>query len=259
MRRRRLRAQGAAGAVLLVVVGLTVGLVVGTSGGSSEERPHLEAAPASTTTSTTSPLPPAPAVIAATAVEQLQAFAAPDETAEVVATLSALTEYGLPRTLLVVAQQPGWLEALLPIRPNGATGFIRDTDVTLTSTTMAVDISLSRHELVLADAGQPILTTNIVIGKQATPTPLGTFYVTDPVDLQTKPQGFYGAYALGLSGYSEVLKSFRGGPGQIAVHGTPNPDEIGQDISNGCVRVTNEVIVQLASLVPLGTPVRISA
>jgi len=66
------------------------------------------------------------------------------------------------------------------------------------------------------------------------------------------------AYALGLSGYSEVLFSFNGGPGQIAVHGTNNPSQVGQNISNGCVRVPNDVIVQIADQAPLGTPVIIT-
>jgi lipoprotein-anchoring transpeptidase ErfK/SrfK len=56
-----------------------------------------------------------------------------------------------------------------------------------------------------------------------------------------------------------VLTSFNGGPGQIAVHGTPYADQVGQDLSNGCVRVPNPLILQIAKLVPLGTPVTITA
>ena len=85
------------------------------------------------------------------------------------------------------------------------------------------------------------------------------FYVTDPVDLQSQPNGPYGAFALGLSGYSNVLPSFDGGPPQIAVHGTPYADQVGQDLSNGCVRVPSPIILQIAKVVPLGTPVTIEA
>jgi lipoprotein-anchoring transpeptidase ErfK/SrfK len=97
-----------------------------------------------------------------------------------------------------------------------------------------------------------------VIGAPRTPTPLGTFFITDPVDLKSNPNGAYGAYALGLSGYSEVLFEFAGGPGQIAVHGTNNPSQVGQDISNGCIRVPNDIILQIADQAPLGTPVIIT-
>ena len=103
-----------------------------------------------------------------------------------------------------------------------------------------------------------VLQTPTVIGTPATPTPTGTYYVTDPVDLRSRPNGAYGAFALGLSGYSEVLMHFNGGPGQIAIHGTTATSLLGQDRSNGCVRVANDVILQIAQHVVLGTPVTIS-
>lgn len=90
-----------------------------------------------------------------------------------------------------------------------------------------------------------------------TPTPPGIYYVTDPVDLQINPTSVYGAYAIGLSGFSEVLDSFDGGPPQLAIHGTPNPEQMGQDISNGCIRLPDEVVLAVAEHVELGTPVHI--
>ena len=59
------------------------------------------------------------------------------------------------------------------------------------------------------------------------------------------------------SGYSEALESFGGGPPQIALHGTNHPELIGGDVSNGCVRVPNDMITQVYETVPLGTPVSI--
>ena len=56
-----------------------------------------------------------------------------------------------------------------------------------------------------------------------------------------------------------MLYEFAGGPGRLALHGTNRPDQVGQDISNGCVRVPNDVILQIADRVPLGTPVEIVA
>ena len=64
-------------------------------------------------------------------------------------------------------------------------------------------------------------------------------------------------FALGLSGHSDVLTEFGGGDGQIAIHGTNNPGDIGQDVSHGCVRIVNDAIERLSTL-PLGTPVVIS-
>ena len=62
---------------------------------------------------------------------------------------------------------------------------------------------------------------------------------------------------IGISGHSDVLFEFAGGPGQLAVHGTNDPSKMGQNISNGCVRVPNDVILKIANTVPLGTPVTI--
>ena len=177
---------------------------------------------------------------------------------QLVTTLSARTDYGLPRTLLVTDQQPGWLHVLLPMRPNDTSGWVRNSDVTLGSTTYSIKVDLTAHQLTVLNGSQVLLQSQTVIGTPSTPTPHGTFYVTDPVDLRSHPNGAYGAFALGLSGYSEVLMHFNGGPGQIAIHGTTQTDLLGQDRSNGCVRVPNDVIVRIAQTVPLGTPVTIS-
>ena len=73
-------------------------------------------------------------------------------------------------------------------------------------------VDLAAHELTVLDGDQVVLQSQTVIGTPATPTPKGTFYVTDPVDLRSHPNGSYGAFALGLSGYSEVLMASTAGP-----------------------------------------------
>jgi lipoprotein-anchoring transpeptidase ErfK/SrfK len=252
-RPRRFAVGAVALALVLAVVG---GFLLTSGGGSSKAAPPP---PSTTTTTTAPPATPPTGLIATTKVPTLSVFDQPSPTSKVVTTLSATTDYGLPRTLLATGVQTGWLHVLLPIRPNGSSGWVRATDVTTTTTDYQMQIVLSTHHLTLVKAGSPMLETAVVIGKAQTPTPTGRFYVTDPVDLQTNPNGAYGAFAIGLSGFSNVLMSFSGGPGQIAVHGTPYPDQVGQDLSNGCVRVPNTVILQIAKLVPLGTPVTITA
>lgn len=212
------------------------------------------------TTTTTEPRTNATAsTIATSIVPELSAYQEPDAASPVVGTFSQITEYRQPRTLLVVEQQDGWLKALLPARPNNSTGWIKAEDVTLSSTTLSVLIDLSERTLSLSDGTVGLMSAKVGIGRPETPTPLGTFYVTDPVDLTADPNGAYGAYAVGLSGYSEVLKSFRGGPGQIAIHGTSASSDLGNEVSNGCIRVLNDAVVPLAQQIPLGTPVTIVA
>ena len=69
------------------------------------------------------------------------------------------------------------------------------------------------------------------------------------------PEGGYGLYAFGLSGYSETLTEFAGGDGQIGIHGTNDPTSIGNAVSHGCIRLPNDIVESLATMVPLGTPV----
>jgi lipoprotein-anchoring transpeptidase ErfK/SrfK len=42
----------------------------------------------------------------------------------------------------------------------------------------------------------------------------------------------------GAVGYSDVLEQFGTGDGQIALHGTADLGDLGQEVSNGCVRMT---------------------
>jgi lipoprotein-anchoring transpeptidase ErfK/SrfK len=222
--------------------------------------PKKRAAAHSTTTTTTAPVPVG-AVTATQKVPELTAYQDAVETSAPVTKLRDKTEYNIPRTYLVTDQssRPGWLNVLLPIRPNGASGWIKAGDVTLGKSDYEIRIELGAHKLTLLKLGQPVLDSGVVIGADKTPTPPGKFYVTDPLDLRSQPNAGYGVFALGISGYSDVLTSFKGGPGQLAVHGTSNPGQVGQNISNGCVRVPNDIIEQIAAQAPLGTPVTIVA
>jgi lipoprotein-anchoring transpeptidase ErfK/SrfK len=260
-RRRQVRLRAALGAaVLLVLVGGVAALTLGSGGGGGSKAAlapitSTPSTAAASTTSTTAA--PAAAVIATTKGASITVFDTEGGT-KVLTTLPPRTDYGLPRTLLVTDRQPGWLHVLLPMRPNDTAGWVRDTDVTLGSTPYSIKVDLAAHEVTVLNGSQVVLQSQAVIGTPATPTPTGTFYVTDPVDLRSHPNGSYGAFALGLSGYSNVLMSFNGGPGQIAIHGTNATNLLGQDKSNGCVRVPNDVIVRIAQTVPLGTPVSIA-
>jgi lipoprotein-anchoring transpeptidase ErfK/SrfK len=61
---------------------------------------------------------------------------------------------------------------------------------------------------------------------------------------------------LSLTSLSEVLRSFGGGPGRIAIHGSAGGSGAG---SHGCVRLRNEDVSWMAARVPAGTPVDIKS
>ena len=144
------------------------------------------------------------------------------------------------------------------MRPNGSRGFVRADDVALARVNHAIAVDLGGRTLRVVDAaGTIVLETAIAIGSPENPTPVGSFFVTDVLD--TGDDGSdYGRFAIGHLAHSLELSEFGGGDGQIGIHGTNQPSSIGKNVSHGCVRVPNDIAVELASMLPLGTPVSIS-
>jgi lipoprotein-anchoring transpeptidase ErfK/SrfK len=171
-------------------------------------------------------------------------------------TMANPTSIGAPLTFLVLDRRPGWLEVAVPIRPNGSSGWVSQADVTLSITPYRLVISMAEHRLDVEYEGRRIARHPVGVGKVATPTPTGTYFVTELIQ-PPNPAGAYGPYAFGLSAFSNTLKTFAGGPGQLGLHGTDVPKGLGHDVSHGCLRVSNAVITQLAGQIPLGTPVDI--
>ncbi|HWL37003.1 MAG TPA: L,D-transpeptidase family protein [Frankiaceae bacterium] len=163
---------------------------------------------------------------------------------------------GAPLVFLLAEEDGDWLKVHLPARPNGSTGWVRRRDVVLRGVTYRVDVLRGAHELRLYDREALVRTFPVAIGTGNTPTPGGTFYLKELLK-PPNPQGDYGPYAYGLSGFSNVLTSFNGGDGVIGIHGTNDPSSIGKDVSHGCIRLRNADVTYLAQRLPLGTPVRI--
>jgi lipoprotein-anchoring transpeptidase ErfK/SrfK len=259
-RRRRARLWAASAAFGLVAV-VAVGGALAFSGGGDTTKQATPAPP-----STLAPNGPnvqsnlgvVPLRAAATKGSDIQVFDQPTAASTPVSTLSRLTEYRAPRTLLAFDQYQDWLHVYLPTRPNNSTAWVKASDVTLSKPLeYTIRVSLDEHKLWMLHNGVVELSADVAIGMPQYPTPTGTYYFTDPVDLHSQPNTTYGVFAMGLSGHSDVLTDFGGGDGQIAIHGTNDPSGIGNDVSHGCVRVLNDVIEKLSEL-PLGTPVYIA-
>ena len=148
-----------------------------------------------------------------------------------------------------------WLHVALPIRPNGATGWVRAANVARTPVHTRITVDLSERRVRLYRDGRLVLTAPAAIGSSATPTPLGRYYVNQRL-IPSDPNGPYGPGAVGISAFSPVLTGWaQGGP--IAIHGTNEPWSIGRAVSNGCIRVPNGLLRKLFSLAVEGTPVLI--
>jgi L,D-transpeptidase catalytic domain len=171
--------------------------------------------------------------------------------------LNGVSTDPIPQVFLVVADRPdGWVEVLLPQRPNGSVGWIRPGAARLLVDDYRIVISLRRHTIVVRRGGVPIYSGPVATGAPGTPTPTGLFSLR--VLLHTgEPSSPYGPYAYGLSAHSDALTSFDGGDAEIGIHGNNDAALLGESVSHGCVRMDNTEISVLASLLPLGTPVEI--
>ncbi len=80
-----------------------------------------------------------------------------------------------------------------------------------------------------------------LFGKPSTPTPTGTYAVTEKA---MNPGGVFG---------TRWIRFFE----DYGIHGTNNPSSIGNAVSNGCVRMFNEDVNFIYAVVTIGTEVTI--
>jgi len=165
---------------------------------------------------------------------------------------------GAPLVFVVRRSTPRWLDVLLPVRPNGSSGWIRRADVTLRRHDFRIVVELREHLIIVYRGAAVFDRESIGVGKAQTPTPGGVYY-TKALLQPPNPNGMYGPFAYELSGFSDVLSNFNGGHGVIGIHGTNEPWLIGHDVSHGCIRMSNAGITRLAHTLPLGVPVEIRA
>ncbi len=152
-----------------------------------------------------------------------------------------------------------WLEVALPIRPTGTSGWIPADYARLSRTSWWVEISTARRLVTVYRAGRLVRRFSAVVGAPGTPTPHGLFAIWEK-NLQPDPRAFIGPWALSLTALSNVLESYGGGPGRVAIHGRSGlslQDPLGTAASHGCVRVDNDDVRWLAQRLPHGTPVRV--
>ncbi|HHX51181.1 MAG TPA: L,D-transpeptidase family protein [Clostridia bacterium] len=109
-----------------------------------------------------------------------------------------------------------------------------------------IEVNLSLRRLKLFSRSEVISNYPVAIGKPATPTPTGSYYITRKV---MHPGGVLGTRWMELSIPSTG--------GRYGIHGTSQPWSIGKAISKGCIRMYNHDVEKVFDLVKIGTPVEI--
>ncbi|MDN3354035.1 L,D-transpeptidase family protein [Actinomadura sp. DC4] len=243
----------------VVLAGALLSLTVAGCGGSGEHT--ASSAPPSGPTAHAPAATPVdfgngPSTIATARTATVDIFKDPGDSAPSI-QLHSPNPDGAPRVFLVTDRKPGWLHVLLPVQPNGSTGWIAAKQVRTAKTTYWIQVLRSGHRLKLYQGKKVLVSTPAAIGSTDTPTPGGAYYLTELLQ-PPNPKGDYGPYAYGLSGQSTALTQFNGRDPVIGIHGTNEPKLLGTSVSHGCIRVSNTVITRLARMLPLGTPVQIA-
>jgi hypothetical protein len=191
--------------------------------------------------------------------EAVTAHARPSWSSPVVVPVGLATPEGT--TNLVVAEGEvtrggvNWVHVRLAVLPDGQTGWVPRSALggwRFVDTQVVVD--QADLTLTLYRAGKVVFRTPVGIGKAATPTPTGQFYVRDRLTSYASPE--YGPLAFGTSARSPYETDWPAG-GFIGIHGTDQPGLIPGRISHGCIRLRNAAILKLGQLMPVGTPVTI--
>jgi len=272
---------GAVAAVLALVIGVT--LVV-RSGGETE--PQVSAAPTSSTTTSTVPTPTDEYQVATAKVARVDVLLEPPagvtptpggevrQTSMQPIPRSSLnsagirvvpggiqydnpTYFGNPLLFDVVSVQGDWVEVEMQARPNGQRGWVKASDVDLATYNAVITLDLTTRELTARLDGEEILRTPASIGLPGNPTPTGTYYIFEEIP-QSYTGGPFGPMIMATSAYSEKLDLFENGLPIVALHGTNEPNLIGQPASNGCIRIANDLIIELADKMPPGVPLIIT-
>jgi lipoprotein-anchoring transpeptidase ErfK/SrfK len=214
--------------------------------------------------------PPAPAVVKlklsqgstsrwAMVLRATTARVAPSASARAVTQLATITPDDTQNVVLLLDEwsndSSDWVHVRLPILPNNSTGWVPRSALGafyVVNTHLYVNVELMTATLYAN--GQLVFRTHVGVGRPYWPTPKGEFYVRDKLVNFGDP--FYGPVAFGTSARSAVLTDWPGG-GYVGIHGTNEPQILPGRVSHGCIRMTNDAILRLSRLMPVGTPVTV--
>jgi lipoprotein-anchoring transpeptidase ErfK/SrfK len=218
--------------------------------------------------------PPKPVVGAGTIdVASLAVRNAPRASAPIIARLSDFRPQDYrPRYVLAVGTKLGkatknskgkvvrpakveWYKISVPGRPNGRTGWVPATQISIRSMPWQVVVYRDSRVVQLWKDEKLMHTGKVAVGAPGMETPTGLFYVT--VRFKPVQVPFLGSFAFETSAYSK-LSEWPGG-GVVGLHGTTAPQLLGLAVSHGCVRMSNETANFLRDRIPLGTPIRVLA
>lgn len=158
-----------------------------------------------------------------------------------------------------------WAKVFIPVRPNGTTAWVQTAFFTVEQHNYHITIDLSENTVQVWQGDTALFIDSegestpqiAVMGKPSRPTPVVRSYIDEKI-VGGSLSPAYGDWVLSIAAFSESLGTFGGGGmPKLALHGTNQPELMGQYVSSGCVRIPNDVVSFIAETVPVGTVVDI--
>jgi lipoprotein-anchoring transpeptidase ErfK/SrfK len=192
-------------------------------------------------------------------VNSVPVRAEPNPRAPIIKTMTQFRDDYRVQEVFAVKEQTGtdkrpWYKISIPMRPNGTMGWIPASTVAMAPTVAQIDVHRVSRTIDIYWHGQHVWHAIVAIGAPGMETPLGRYYVAARFVPYEDP--FLGVFGVETSGYSR-LTEWPGG-GWFGIHGTDEPQLLGQAVSHGCIRVSNLTATKLRRYAPLGTPIVIT-
>jgi lipoprotein-anchoring transpeptidase ErfK/SrfK len=245
-------------AVLAVIGGGFVAVidVRAGGGGAPQSLAIIPPAPKPTVSPGSTPTPPDRWLVGK-ATKAVVVHAAPDPSSRVKATLGTTRPSGFPTLVLVhnVRQIKGvtWFDVYVAIPPNESRGWVEQGSLSFYTVTTKIVVDLSKRTLTVYQGSSAVGTYPVAVGTPQYPTPTGFFFIVEKL-VPTTLGGPYGVLAMGTSAFQPKLSSWPEG-GVVGIHGTDQPNLIGQAISHGCIRLRNADVQKVGDWVRAGSPV----
>lgn len=169
-----------------------------------------------------------------------------------IALLPVEAHPGHPTWLPIVDERHGWAQVLLPVRPDGAVGWLRlDHRVHVAEHPVHLDINTSTRAVTLHH-GSNWLTWPAGVGRATTPTPRGRTFVLGEI----RPHRGLVDHVLVLASHMHTHLEWGAGIGAVGLHTWPGAPH-GLPATDGSVVVPPEAVPVLAACAPAGTAVLI--
>src|SRR3954452_20871908 len=175
---------------------------------------------------------------------------------KVVAHLRPTTEWGSPTVVWAAERRGRWLGVVATALGNNRIAWMnaqRDKP-RMWRSPYSLHADLSARTLELRRGSRVVRRVAVGIGGPNTPTPVGRFTVTDKL-IPDRGLSYYGCCLLALSGHQPYLRPGWAGGNRIAIHG----GSVGGAASARCLHASDADLKRLMKLIPIGTPVYISA